>query len=182
MSIDLEIIKIRYQEIQRACLNKWSDSCVANVTSLQPFILKIYQKLLLNKPKKEIFYYLWCIETEQFGLQGDVGKIENFIDEIFEIFSDQSKNSIKLTIAMVKKVFSDVIQEKITFEEASDWALKINKLDEMKRLEYCHEDFRKIFKGINFLMGIDLLSSPGIYQYSIDDVKYQCDQFYGSSF
>ena len=178
---DFEKMKIRYQEIQKAFLEIWNVATTDTALLLQydSYISKIYQMLLSNEPKNEIFYYFWCLE-EKFRLPGNAGKINGFIEKLFEIFSDQSLNIIKITVADVKQVFNDIIQKKITFEEASNWAFKINKLDETKQLEYNSKDFRKIFKGINFLMGVDLLSSPGTYQYSIDDVKYESDKYYGS--
>jgi len=114
---DLERMKIRYQEIQKACREEWGVAITYTYPLAQydSYISKIYEMIFLIESKNEIFYYLWCLE-EEFGIQSNVEKIESFIEKLFAIFSDPSMNIIKLAVNDVKRVFNDVIQEKMTFE------------------------------------------------------------------
>lgn len=78
---------------------------------------------------------------------------------------------MKLTLVDIKKVFSDVLQKKISFEEASNWASKIMQLDDSEELEYDSEDSSKLFSGLTYLAGIDLMYPPGTYLHSMHNVE-----------
>lgn len=84
-----------------------------------------------------------------------------------------------LNMNILKDVFLDVINEKKTFEEASAWAYERMQADEMGKLELDpSEDTSKIFSGLTSLLGVDLQVSPGIYLYSISDVKSRFDELF----
>ena len=80
-------MKIRYQEIQKACREEWGVAITYTYPLAQydSYISKIYEMIFLIESKNEIFYYLWCLE-EEFGIQSNVEKIESFIEKLFAIF------------------------------------------------------------------------------------------------
>jgi len=86
-----------------------------------------------------------------------------------------------LTLDLLKRVFLDVINERKTFEEASAWAHKRIQEHETEKLEiYPFEDRSKIFSGLTYLLGIDLLESPGVYFHSIQNVRDEFDQLFNT--
>ena len=84
-----------------------------------------------------------------------------------------------LTLNILKKVFLDVIEEKKTFEEASSWAYERIQENEVGKLELdSSEDRSKIFSGLTYLLGVDLLESPGEYFHSIQNVRDEFDELF----
>jgi hypothetical protein len=78
---------------------------------------------------------------------------------------------MKLTQKDLKKKFLEIIEKKITFLDASNWASEMLNLDNIEQLEYDDEHMSKIFSGLTFLSGVDLEQSPGLYLHSISDVE-----------
>lgn len=88
-----------------------------------------------------------------------------------------------LTLNFLKKVFLDVIEEKKTFEEVSAWAYERILENEIGNLELdSSEDRSKIFSGLTYLLGVDLLESPGVYFYSMQNVKDEFDKLFNEPF
>lgn len=176
--------KQRYQEIQKVCRKEWGISAIADEFTegqYSSYISKIYQLLLANESKNEIFYFLWSHETEEMGLKGDATKIEELIEKLLEIFSDPSMNNIKLKLIDVKQVFSDVIQKRVSFEEASLWAFKMMNMDESGQLEIDPNDNKsKIFEGLSYLSGVDLQTDPNTYLHSMYDVEKEFKDIFDS--
>lgn len=84
-----------------------------------------------------------------------------------------------LTLDLLKKVFLDVIEKRITFEEASAWAYKRMQADEIGELELDpSEDISKIFSCLTYLLGVDLLESPGVYFHSIQNVRDEFNRLF----
>lgn len=181
---DFEKKKKRYQEVERVCKGEWGTSATADVlteSQYGSYISKIYQLLLANESKNEIFYYIWSLETEKMGLKRDATKIEEFIEKLLEIFSDPLMNNIKLKLIDVKQVFSDVIQKRVSFEEASLWAFKMMNMDESGQLEIDRNDNKsKIFEGLSYLSGVDLQTDPDTYLHSMYDVEKEFKDLFDS--
>jgi hypothetical protein len=78
---------------------------------------------------------------------------------------------MKLTVFELKQVFLNVIDEKISFEDASNWAFEMFELEDEEKLEYEDQDSQKIFEGLSFLHGLDLLVKPDSYLHSMKDVQ-----------
>jgi len=172
---DFEKKKKRYQEIERVCREEWCISATTDVskqTQYDSYISNIYKLLISNESRNEIFYYLWCLETEQMGLIGDATRIEGFIEKLSGIFSDPLMNRIKLKLIDLAQVFLDVIQKRISFEEASNWAFKMMDMDESGSLEFDRNENRsKIFEGLSFLSGVDLQTDPETYLHTMYNVE-----------
>ena len=79
---------------------------------------------------------------------------------------------MKLTMKDLKKKYTDLISEEISFEEASEWATSMIEMDESGQLEIQHgDDVSKIFDCLTYLCGINMQKAPKEYLYTIDDVK-----------
>lgn len=89
---------------------------------------------------------------------------------------------MQLTIDGVKKVFLDVIHQKISFEEASAWASKMMQLEESEQIECDEKDIGKIFDGLTYLIGMDLIDEKGSYFYSISTLKKEFDDLFINNF
>ena len=84
-----------------------------------------------------------------------------------------------LTLNHLKKIFLEVIEKKKTFEEASAWAYERIQENEVGKLDLdSSEDRSKIFSGLTYLIGVDLLESPGVYFYSIQNVRDEFDNLF----
>lgn len=84
-----------------------------------------------------------------------------------------------LTLDLLKKIFLDVIERKKTFEDASAWAYEKMQAAEVGNLELDpSEDRSKIFSGLAYLLGVDLLESPGVYFYSIQNIRDEFDKLF----
>lgn len=89
---------------------------------------------------------------------------------------------MKLTLEMIKNLYLDVIEERKTFEEASNWATKLMQLDELGELEFIpNENITKIFSSLTYLAGLSTEVLPNTYLYTIDDVKKEFDFFFEGS-
>lgn len=87
-----------------------------------------------------------------------------------------------LTLDLLKKVFLDVIEGKKTFEKASSWAYERIRENEVGKLELDpSEDRSKIFLGLTYLVGVDLLESPGVYFYSIQNVRDEFNRLFNGN-
>lgn len=79
---------------------------------------------------------------------------------------------MKLTLIDLKKIFLEVIDQKRTFESASNWASDIIRLDEEKKLEFDpNENISQIFEGLTYLSGIDMLDISGEYFHSLENIQ-----------
>ena len=80
----------------------------------------------------------------------------------------------RLTMIDLKIVFLNVIKEKKSFEEASNWASALMIKNEEDKLDiYPSKDRSKFFSGLTYLSGLDLKSSPTEYLHSIEDVIHK---------
>ena len=86
---------------------------------------------------------------------------------------------MKLTLIDLKKFFIEILQEKKSFEEASDWASNIIQMDEQGKLEIeSKENISKIFEALTYLTGLDIKDSSGAYFHSINNVKDEFDNLF----
>lgn len=83
-----------------------------------------------------------------------------------------------LTLNLLKRVFLDIIEERKTFEEASTWAYERMQESEVGKLELNPIEESKIFSGLTFLLGVDLLESPGVYFHSIQNVRDEFEELF----
>lgn len=73
----------------------------------------------------------------------------------------------------VRAVFINVLEGKMTREEADRWAFSIVTMAESKKhLVFIPlQDQKKIWDGVMYLYGIDLMEKPGVYLHTQEDIQ-----------
>lgn len=67
-------------------------------------------------------------------------------------------------------MFDSLIQEEKSREELSNWAFTLMEANDQRTLEYDPPfEKNKIWRGILYLIGVDLLDIDGSYLHSIDN-------------
>lgn len=75
--------------IQKVLIEEWDPIGVGYLPEAQDeydsYIPMIYELLILNKPKNEIFDYLWWAETQHMGLKGEKIKTEKLAQRLIDV-------------------------------------------------------------------------------------------------
>ncbi len=78
---------------------------------------------------------------------------------------------MEVTLEEVKKIFLDVLEDRITREEADRWAYTIVRANEIDNVTFLpQEDIKLIWAGVMYLYGIDIKESPNEYLHSKEDI------------
>jgi hypothetical protein len=80
----------RYHEaIKMALLKEWDPIGVSEFPEAQneyeSYVLDIYNLIITQRSKHDIFDYLWELETEHMGLRGDRQATEHFAERLLQI-------------------------------------------------------------------------------------------------
>ena len=79
---------------------------------------------------------------------------------------------MKITLKEVKKVFVDVLNGRMTREEADRWAYAVVHASESGNLVFSpKEDKKRIWDGIMYLYGIDMMENPNEYLHTEEDIR-----------
>lgn len=82
---------------------------------------------------------------------------------------------MEITVIELKyliSVFEKILEDKLTREEASDWANSLQLVEDEGVLNYSpNESENQIWEGIQFLQGIDLKDSPTTYLHNLEDIE-----------
>jgi hypothetical protein len=79
---------------------------------------------------------------------------------------------MEINIEMVRSVFSDVLNERMTREAADRWAYDLMQRSEAGSLTYSPvSDKDRIWAGIMYLYGIDNMVAPREYLHTEDDIR-----------
>ncbi len=74
--------------IHKALIEEWDPIGIGNIPEAQDeydeYIATI-SKLLLEKSKRELFDYLWWLETIRMGLTGNRQRTAGFVDRLFDL-------------------------------------------------------------------------------------------------
>jgi len=78
-----------------------------------------------------------------------------------------------ITIVDLQNIFNNLIENKITREEADEWAFKIySELDSTSKYSFSPaRNERLIIDALQYLWGIDSIDENGKYLYSIEQIK-----------
>lgn len=83
----------------------------------------------------------------------------------------------KIDFLEIRMAFDELINGKITREEVSSWANKLQCAQDNNTLVYSPDNMEdKIWKAIQFLQGVDLKDSPSTYLHNLEDIR----SFYSS--
>lgn len=87
-----------------------------------------------------------------------------------EILKDNGK-AMKVTANEINDVFDKLLNNKVSREQISDWALTRQKAEDNGELFYePSKAEKKIWKAIIYLLGIDLKDTPTTYLHDVDDI------------
>jgi hypothetical protein len=77
-----------------------------------------------------------------------------------------------ISIDIVKKVFVDLLDGRITRDAADRWAYSVKCASDSRVLIYLPpEDENRIWDGIMFLYGVDLLGEHGNYLHNEEEIR-----------
>lgn len=77
---------------------------------------------------------------------------------------------MKISLNEIKEVFDELIEEKKSREEIASWASQRQVANDADNLEFEPvSEKKKIWKGITYLMGVDLKDIDGSYLHSIEN-------------
>lgn len=79
---------------------------------------------------------------------------------------------MELTVEAVRQVFEDVLNGKISREEADQWARSVMQAAEVRTLTfYPSRDRERIWAGVMYLNGGDLMIAPGQYLHTEEEIR-----------
>jgi hypothetical protein len=78
---------------------------------------------------------------------------------------------MEVTLDQVRSVFEDVLQNRMTREEASVWAFSVISASDTNSLTLIPNEKRnKVWNGVLYLGGIDLMGNPDEYLFTEEDI------------
>ena len=79
---------------------------------------------------------------------------------------------MEIDIESVRNVFRDVLTGQMTREHADRWAYSLIQQSEAGTLTFVPEsDKKRIWDGIMYLYGVDVLEGPGEYLHTDEDIR-----------
>ena len=79
---------------------------------------------------------------------------------------------MEISLKEVKKVFLDVLEDRMTREEADRWAYAVVCASESGSLMFSPQaDTERIWEGIMYLYGIDIMEHPHEYLHTKEDIR-----------
>lgn len=82
------------------------------------------------------------------------------------------ENIIKVTLDDIKKILNDLIEERLTREEASSMAFQLRTAEDNNQLKYEPLEIEsRAWRAILFIESYDLKDSPTTYLYNKEDIK-----------
>jgi hypothetical protein len=79
---------------------------------------------------------------------------------------------MEIDIEMVRNIFCDVLDGRMTREAADRWAYSVVQESETNSLTFAPEaEKKRIWDGIMYLYGIDTMEVPGEYLHTDEDIR-----------
>ncbi len=95
-SYKLNSYKIYYDLIREAVLNEWDPIGVKDIAEARDeydsYIPMLCKLIMTKSSKEDIFKYLWNLETQHMGLDGDRQATDKFADKLLQLSSDIIKD------------------------------------------------------------------------------------------
>lgn len=81
--------RLYHEAIRRVLLKEWDPIGVSEIKEAQDeydsYVGAIYNMLIMQKTKADIFDYLWWLETEHMGLTGNRQSTEHFAERLLKL-------------------------------------------------------------------------------------------------
>jgi hypothetical protein len=130
----------------------------------------LYRMLNEKKSSEEIFQYLRWVETEHMGLECSK-ETKAVAETLCSLVYRETKETI-ISLNDVKNKFLDLLNDKVSREEADRWAYSVIKQDDSGDLIFFpSSDRENILRELMYLYGVDLQDSPGHYLHSKEDIN-----------
>src|SRR5262249_33728583 len=79
---------------------------------------------------------------------------------------------MEVSLQSVRRVFEDVLSGRILREQADRWAYAVVQEEETGVVTYSPAREReRIWAGVMYLYGIDIMTAPGAYLHTDDDIR-----------
>lgn len=79
---------------------------------------------------------------------------------------------MELNLEKIQQLFLDVLSGRISREEANRWAYSVVQQSELGTLAFLPaSDKDRIWGGVMYLYGIDLMEEPGVYLHTNEDIR-----------
>jgi hypothetical protein len=79
---------------------------------------------------------------------------------------------MEVTVGIVGQIFEDVLNGKISREEADRWARSVMQASEVETLTFSpSRDRKRIWAGVMYLNGVDLMIAPGQYLHTEEEIR-----------
>lgn len=89
---------------------------------------------------------------------------------------------MNLDLDKVRKVFLDVLEGRMTRETADRWAYSVIKESESGLLTFePPEEKTRIWNGVMYLYGVDLMEEPGEYLHAEEDIRAAMEEKVGKT-
>lgn len=89
MSENLDRARTSHEQIRTALIERWDPIGVREIPEARGeydhYVPSIYRMLITRCSKQEIFDYLWWLETEHMGLNGDMQTTKIFVDYLYSL-------------------------------------------------------------------------------------------------
>jgi hypothetical protein len=90
-----ESVQVYYDSVRKVLIDDWDPIGVSHIPEAKDeydaYALELSSMLLAGKSRKDILDYLWWLETEHMGLQGNRDKAEEVADALVQISKERSK-------------------------------------------------------------------------------------------
>lgn len=79
---------------------------------------------------------------------------------------------MEVTLDAVRSVFLDVLEGRMTREAADRWAYSVVSASDSGTLSFVPpEEKRRIWEGVMYLYGVDMMEAPGEYLHTEEDIR-----------
>src|SRR5215475_8566963 len=79
---------------------------------------------------------------------------------------------MEVDLQTVRRVFEDVLNRRVSREQADRWAYAVIQEEETGVVKYSPPHAReRIWAGLMYLYGIDTMKAPNVYLHSDDDIR-----------
>jgi hypothetical protein len=87
---------------------------------------------------------------------------------------------MEISVINICQIFRDLLSGRISREQADRWAYSVIQNEESGILTFSPpSDRQRIWAGVMYLYGVDLLVSPGVYLHSDDDIREEMNSEIG---
>ena len=89
---------------------------------------------------------------------------------------------MEIDLQIVRQIFDDLLSNRMSREQANCWAYSVIQHDEAGDLTYSSvAEKRKVWAGVMYLYGVDMMRSPGKYLHTDEDIKLAMEDKLGGS-